>query len=104
MKILTQQFYDHFDDYDGCSINNNEDPLVIVKIVDPYYCVTWYLTEFYPDTQEGYGYSEGYVQVRWAYVDLRCMDSIKNHDGSVCYWDREFTPKPLSQCVQLNNT
>jgi len=97
MKLLTKELLKQFE-----KIGNQEnvkDPVVVAKFFNPTGAGTWYATEYYPQTQEFFGFVSifGDHNDEWGYFSLSELESYRGKFGLGIERDLSFDPCPISQ-------
>jgi len=99
MKLLTKELIKQFE-----KIGNQEnvkDPVVVAKFFNPTGAGTWYATEYYPQTQEFFGFVSifGDHNDEWGYFSLSELESYRGKFGLGIERDLFFEPCPISQVM-----
>lgn len=97
MKLLNKDLVERF-----AKVGNQEaekDPLVIAKYFNPTGAGTWYATEYFPETEEFFGFVSifGDGCDEWGYFSLREMESFTGSFGIGIERDLFFGEKRASE-------
>lgn len=96
MKLITKQLEKRFAQLGNQS--ESKDPIIVAKLFNPSGSVTWYITEYDPNTNIAFGYVTGLYQNEWGYFSLTELASIKCPPfGLPLERDRCFDEKPFSE-------
>lgn len=71
MKLLNDAIKQRFKEVG----KQGENPLVIVKLFDPFGSATWYATEYDPETNICYGYVTGLAEDEWGSFSMNEMEA-----------------------------
>ncbi len=78
---------------------NVKDPIVWVKLFSPYSQAYWFITEYDPKTQQGFGWAEmfpGGGELGW--IDIADLSAAANRRGlPLVERELRWTPVPLSK-------
>lgn len=81
MKLLTKELIKQFERRGNQE--NAKDPVVVAKFFNPTGAGTWYVTEYYPQTQEFFGFVSifGDHNDEWGYFSLSELESYRGKFG-----------------------
>lgn len=99
MKLLSDELLQRF-----AQVGRQEDladPIVIAKFFNPTGAGTWYATEYYPESQEFFGYVSifGDYNDEWGYFSLAELESYQGQFGLGIERDVYFGEKPISKVI-----
>lgn len=97
MQLLTAELVERF-----AKVGRQEDvadPIVIAHFFNPTGAGNWYATEYYPETEEFFGYVSifGDHNDEWGYFSLDELKSVKGPFGLGIERDLYWREKPISQ-------
>ena len=97
MKLITPELEEMFKDYPLYSQENEDDPLVVVKLFDPCGSATWFLLEYDPVEKIAFCFVTGLQVDELGYTSLEELESIKRPFGLTIERDLYFRQARLSK-------
>ena len=99
MKIFTKAILDALPKIGETSELSAENVKVPLKLFNPCGNQTWYITEFNPDTKEGFGYVTGMDFDELGYIDINELLALKLPMGLSIERDMHWNPNTTLKMV-----